>query len=259
MEKLEKGKYIIFLDIDGTIYDNGIIPEKTVKALARAKSEGHKIFINSGRMPCIMPDTVLESIKPDGIVGGMGTVVRIGDEQIACARMDSEEVEYLIRFGEEHGYFVIVENADKLVIMNGTAIETQNSFIASTDEYLERYADLTVSKIAFMNPVPKEDAEILSRVRKIYNHTGYAEIPAEGYNKATAIEQVCRYYGADTAYTIAMGDSINDEDMLRFAGIGVAMGNSSEYVKSISDYVTTPCLEGGVADALDALIFAKEK
>ncbi|MBQ8357343.1 MAG: HAD-IIB family hydrolase [Clostridia bacterium] len=258
MERLAKDKYLIFLDVDGTIFDGKGVPDKTANTLARAKACGHKIFINSGRMQCIIPDAVLERVKPDGIVGGMGTAITIGNELIFSARMDKDEVEYLMCFGEERGFFTIAESFERLVIMNGKEIHGQKNFVNSTDEFLEKYADMPVAKISFMNAVSEDDAKILKKDGRVaYVHPKYVEIPLQGCNKATGIKTICDYFGADIKQSIAMGDSTNDDDMIKFAGIGIAMGNANEYIKSIADYITSSCRDGGVADALEALIFNK--
>ena len=47
-----------------------------------------------------------------------------------------------------------------------------------------------------------------------------------------------------------MGDSINDVDMLQFAGCGIAMGNATEPAKEIADYVTTDIFEDGIWNAM---------
>ena len=49
---------------------------------------------------------------------------------------------------------------------------------------------------------------------------------------------------------IAFGDAENDLDMLRFAGIGVAMGNGAEEVKAAADYVTADIDDDGIEKAL---------
>ena len=49
---------------------------------------------------------------------------------------------------------------------------------------------------------------------------------------------------------MAFGDGGNDVSMLRYAGIGVAMGNANDDVKAHADYVTTSIDEDGVANAL---------
>ena len=107
-----------------------------------------------------------------------------------------------------------------------------------------------------MNPVSERDIDILKNGdRIVYAHREYVEIPTHGCNKATGMKIVCDHFGSDVKQSIAMGDSINDEDMITYAGIGVAMGNADEYIKSIADYITSSCSEGGVADAIETLIF----
>ena len=49
---------------------------------------------------------------------------------------------------------------------------------------------------------------------------------------------------------MAFGDAENDMDMLRYAGIGVAMGNADFQVKNASDYVTADADEDGIERAL---------
>ena len=53
---------------------------------------------------------------------------------------------------------------------------------------------------------------------------------------------------------MAMGDANNDIEMLQFAGLGVAMGNASDYVKSLADDVTASNEEDGVARAIEKYI-----
>ena len=60
--------------------------------------------------------------------------------------------------------------------------------------------------------------------------------------------------GADE--TIAIGDSMNDEAMIRWAGIGVAMANGDEQIKSIADIVTDSTNdEDGVAEVIEKYFF----
>lgn len=56
---------------------------------------------------------------------------------------------------------------------------------------------------------------------------------------------------------MAIGDSNNDIEMLKYAGLAVAMGNGGERVKQVSDYVTTTNDDGGVALALDRFILKR--
>ena len=50
--------------------------------------------------------------------------------------------------------------------------------------------------------------------------------------------------------TVAIGDSSNDIPMIERAHIGIAMGNATEDVKAVADYVSTDLMEKGIENAL---------
>ena len=85
-------------------------------------------------------------------------------------------------------------------------------------------------------------------------HPVFADCIARGTNKASGIDHVCRHYGFQPSETMAFGDGGNDIEMLRHAGIGVAMGNASDEVKAAADYVTESVDDDGVAKALQRLL-----
>ena len=64
------------------------------------------------------------------------------------------------------------------------------------------------------------------------------------------IQEYLDRLGISVRETMAFGDGHNDIEMLRFAGIGVAMGNASDEVKGAADYVTDSVDEDGIALAL---------
>ncbi|GCE24247.1 hypothetical protein KDK_80470 [Dictyobacter kobayashii] len=75
-------------------------------------------------------------------------------------------------------------------------------------------------------------------------------------SKANALKTITRLLDIQPSEVIAFGDNHNDLEMLRFAGLGVAMGNAHEEVKAVADYVTLTNTEDGVADALEKFVFA---
>ena len=78
----------------------------------------------------------------------------------------------------------------------------------------------------------------------------FADINVKGIDKATGLKEICQYYGCDTSNTIAIGDGGNDIPMLIKAGIGVAMGNASDEVKSVADIVTDSVDDNGIYNIL---------
>ena len=82
-----------------------------------------------------------------------------------------------------------------------------------------------------------------------WNPTGI-DIVARGSGKAAGIAQFIEEQGLDRSEIMAFGDGENDIEMLKYAGIGVAMGNAGDAVKAAADYVTDSVDENGIENAL---------
>jgi Cof subfamily protein (haloacid dehalogenase superfamily) len=73
-------------------------------------------------------------------------------------------------------------------------------------------------------------------------------------SKGKALERIAADLGIKAEEVVAFGDNHNDIGMLRFAGLGVAMGNAHDEVKAEADYVTLSNAEDGVAVVIEELI-----
>ena len=72
----------------------------------------------------------------------------------------------------------------------------------------------------------------------------------KGFSKASAMNFVADALKIPMNRTVAIGDSSNDIPMISRAAIGIAMGNATEDVKEIADYVTTDVDSDGIWNAL---------
>ena len=84
------------------------------------------------------------------------------------------------------------------------------------------------------------------------------EINAQGATKGEAILRLAKHLGLSRKQTMGFGDGENDMTMIRMAGIGVAMGNAVEALKTEADYVTVTNDEDGVADAIEKLVLSAD-
>ena len=82
-----------------------------------------------------------------------------------------------------------------------------------------------------------------------WNETGI-DIIAKTGGKAAGIQKFLDKESLTRSQSMAFGDGENDMDMLRFAGIGVAMGNGKDKLKQKADYVTTSVDDDGIMNAL---------
>lgn len=79
----------------------------------------------------------------------------------------------------------------------------------------------------------------------------YLEIVAQNVQNSSAIDILIKAHGVTKEEIMAFGDNYNDVDMLRYAGIGVAMGNAPDEVKAAADVITLSNDEDGLKAILE--------
>ncbi len=85
---------------------------------------------------------------------------------------------------------------------------------------------------------------------------GNIEINRAGCSKGKALEHLCGLLGIRREEVLAVGDSGNDVEMLRFAGVGVAMRNATPEARAAADCSTASNDEDGVALAIEKFALA---
>jgi Cof subfamily protein (haloacid dehalogenase superfamily) len=106
---------------------------------------------------------------------------------------------------------------------------------------------------------PPAIVEIQQHLRSIYDgqlniypsKPTYLEVMDKRGSKSNAVKFVSERLKLDPSEIIAMGDNYNDIEMIKFAGMGVAMGNAPDDIKASADYVTDTNNEDGVRKALE--------
>ena len=249
--------YYIFLDIDGTVYCHGEVLPQNRAAIRAAQAAGHKVFINTARSLADISEKIL-NVRWDGIVAAIGCTVVAENRIIRSARIPAPQMARV--FDELTAQKIpIMAEGERVLLCNryypdpGHAVLLQNG-----GELLARFADQVLCKAFLPTVLPAELQASLARQFQFYQHTRYAEFSVRGHDKATGMQCVLSHYGADRAHCIAMGDSINDLDMLRFAGISVAMGDASQEVIDACSMVSCRADEGGVAVAMRELLHLPE-
>jgi len=76
----------------------------------------------------------------------------------------------------------------------------------------------------------------------------------EGISKGTSLSSLIQQLGISRKEVIAIGDSNNDLSMIEFADLGVTMGNASEFIKALVDFVTDTNMNDGVAKVVEEFV-----
>ena len=247
------GIYAFFLDIDGTLLCDGKIHEKNIKTIKTVRSLGHKVYINTARGLSIVPENILDLEKNgliDGIVAGIGCTVLLDGEKVLSEKLPIEELAEAFDYFTEKKLKFLFEGESKIIC--NPYMEYGSSFerVESGKELIEKYSGETIAKAYIPHILPPADLAFLEKNFLVFDHRKYVEFSKKGFTKASGMDYIIKKYGISRSRCVAMGDSVNDTDMLRFAGISVAMGNASPEVKKLCTFVSTDGAEGGVSDAM---------
>lgn len=251
----ESKQRVIFLDIDGTLMGN----EKkalfhNLDVIRKVRSLGHKVFVNTGRSTAFLPSHMDFKKDFDGVVSGAGARITFGDKEIFCKLIETEAVRKFCKLCITHDNVSVLEGVDKMIYM-GNDNEGHDDWIRLTSDNFDELIndDLRIEKFTVLGVADPQIPELLGEEYMVIQHNGYAEIIKKAYSKSKAIEVVMDFLKLPVEQSVAMGDSLNDLDMIEYAGIGVAMGNAVPEIKEIADMVTQSVDEAGVAVALEKI------
>lgn len=264
-------KYV-FLDIDGTLVGrDGIIPDSAREAIEKARVNGHRIMICSGRSRCEMHDNIL-SVPLDGIVGSAGAYLEVSGKMIYHRPMTEEMNAKLLDYFENKGMAIFLETNDELLV-NDIGLEYIRKHIedceAKNEPYdkalfdlarplsaIEKPEKLPVNKLLYVTKeydpedVKRDLQDEFTVVDSAIGLPGNSgELSELGMDKGHGIEKMVKYFGADMKDTIGIGDGLNDMAMLKATAVGIAMGNANPVLKDVADYVTTDVEHDGIKNA----------
>ena len=109
----------VFIDVDGTLCDSRQrVPGSAVRALARVRERGHRLFLCTGRsVPEIYPRFF--DLGFEGIVGGAGGYAAVGDTVLLDERMPAEHVRVLTALWEDLDAFYVWQGPDQMGLSRG--------------------------------------------------------------------------------------------------------------------------------------------
>lgn len=242
---------LVFLDIDGTLVDKlETIHPSTVEAVEKARRNGHRLFISSGRYRGIMPRCLAPLRFTDGVFAAGANVI-CDDKVIFNSTFTPQVYDKIIATLIAHNAMVVSETLESENLLGETYREefaALRSWILSLGG---RYVEKTPKSAVNVGKFVYKDADcsneqliaelgsICDVVTLTYPDSSKGgEVMQKGINKSVGIQKVLEYLGADVADTIAVGDGGNDIEMLDFCGTSVAMGNAPDCVKAHADIIT---------------------
>jgi Cof subfamily protein (haloacid dehalogenase superfamily) len=271
---------LIAMDMDGTLLNEAQqISRENRKALARAAELGVRLAICSGRTA----DDVSYFLSDAGIahcavlaLNGACCLAEPHGRPYAVHTLGDETLEKTTAILLERRVTFACFQQRRVIVLNNDPQATRanwGTYVARADaanyacgeEALARFRQEGVCKIVYIDRTdgePRIDAirRELLRVAGLTVTSSWAdnlELMPEGVSKGTALTELAQRLSIPRERVMAIGDYDNDLDMIRAAGIGVAMGNASESVKRAANHVTLANGRNGVAAAIRRFALAK--
>lgn len=260
---------LICTDIDGTLYADGCVPEKNLRALRACAARGIRVALVSGRNNGFLCRLSREMGVPCAIASANGSRIEASPDG-PCV--------WERTFGEEEGR----ELFDRLygLNVNFEVYTREGSFVVRAEKMLGRHREGLKRNVAhgdaeviFDEERARQDAaaraykfvlfseseQEIARVREALDAAGVehcssgsknVEVMPEGAGKGNAVRALAEYFGIDTADVMAFGDYTNDLPMLKAAGHPVAMENGVQALKDIAEIVAPVNRDGGLGEVL---------
>ncbi|ROS31346.1 HAD hydrolase family protein [Cellulomonas sp. PhB150] len=264
---------LVFLDIDGTYAVHGVVPPGHEAAVRRARAAGHRVFLCTGRSRALLPPGILD-VGFDGLVASAGCYVEVGGTLLADRRFPDALAQKVVALLLEHDAAFVLEAPeglygppgvdDRLRALLGTGADGEQHGADDFLRALEMREDLsgtsfakitylaaTAPWTALLDSLGPAVGFVPSSIVEAHDFAG--ELYLADVHKALGIELVQRHVGAVQDDVIAVGDGINDLEMLEYAGVGVAIEGSDARVLAAADAVARGPHVEGLVDLFDDL------
>lgn|GEM_PF-59540 len=258
------GIKLVVSDVDGTLIDCDDNLSPAIDELAEILQENDiKFTLASGRTPPMMNEFTRRLHITLPIIVCNGSAAYHQGEYIWKDFLNPMEMLAAISFADSLDMAIIISDGDKEVAYRHNAyIQRQIDLFGKWSEVyhpsLEEYPSIRIQKLLIIDP--NHPGRIDSVIRKLdvtqgtFNIVRYdsrgIEIMPNGGSKGNAIRRLAKYLGVDMQDILAVGNEINDVDMLEAAGIGVAVANAAEGLKEHANYI---CQHNDIHGVIEAV------
>jgi Cof subfamily protein (haloacid dehalogenase superfamily) len=264
------GYKAVFLDMDGTLlHSDHSVSESTIRTIRTLTDKGIWVILVSARpLNAVLPafhEIGLPESYP--IITLNGSYIVEKEQPIFQATIDLPTVvavaEQVRPFKATIAYYLQREWYSEV---NDTWTEHEQKIMDVTikvgplAELVKEWAarNIAPNKMMVMGE-PPAIAEIQKHLRSLYDgrlniypsKPTYLEVMDSKGSKSNAVRFISQRLKLDRSEIIAMGDNYNDIEMIKYAGMGVAMGNAPDEIKADADYVTDTNNNDGVRKALE--------
>lgn len=254
---------LVATDIDGTIF----IPEKeftpAVKAcIKKMSAKGIKVVLVTGRMNAAASRIARDLELDTPVVSYQGGLVVANGKTLYERYLTEEQTERILSWASKEKIHINLYN-DDILYSESDCYEVQrycNNL--HTERTIKPFSDIKKDKINKLLAIDYSNPERISKYEKelqeifpdlyIVKSTPYfLEFSNPEASKKCAVEFLQNYWGFKKEEILTIGDQNNDIALLQAGGVKVAMGNATDELKEIADYITESVYDDGFVSAIE--------
>ncbi len=262
---------VIALDLDGTLLDDQkkILPE-SLEVLQQARQQGVKVLIVTGRHHVAIHPfyQALELDTPAICCNGTYLYDYLGKKVIESNPLTTDISNQILQRLENSDIHRLMYVDDAMLYDNHDTIARTLSWADSlpvhqrptfqkVEDFSQAMSDYkSIWKFALMTPDIAQLHEFTQSLEKDldveceWSWQDQVDVAKKGNSKGMRLQRWVESQGMSMKDVIAFGDNFNDLSMLTTAGLGVAMGNAVDEIKSQADLVTRNNSEPGIAEVI---------
>ena len=245
---------MILTDLDHTLLkQDGSISEKTLRTIAACRTKGIRFAIATARY-WIGAERYIDLLNPDFEITTDGTLIHSRGECIySCAFSETETNTIIQSIAEAVPGAEITTACGKIVYWNSRHISESPRLHKAVYCDYSSFLDVQANKIAAEMPeesAARNIAEKLNCKLQCYREEKLFAFMPLGSGKTAAIKALAENSGISLEDIVAFGDDLNDIEMLKLCGTGVAVANAVPQVLEAADEITLSNDDDGLAEWL---------
>lgn len=249
-------KKIIISDLDGTLLrSDKTISEKSINILRECKNNGDELIFATARPPRAIKQYIPNVLKSEIIICYNGALVLKGNDILYEMKISKNDILEIIEIAKKYNlHQICLEINDKLY--SNFDVTDYFGDVPSEVMDIRKLNFEKASKLIFCThgSINKEFIkELPDECKAVITDNGtLCQIMHTDVSKWNSIQHVLQYLNRDVSEVIAFGDDYNDMEMIEKCGIGVAMSNAVEELKSVAKFISKSNDEDGVATFLES-------
>lgn len=261
---------MVATDIDGTIFNMKTeeFSPRVKKCIKTLSNMGIKVVLVTGRMHTstyFLADELELDTPVVSYQGGLIKENKKDGKTLYRKDLDKDTAKEIIKWAKQNNIHINLYMDDVLYVENDDEIIKRYTYLRNVSYNVVNFDDIEIDNVNKLLAIdydnPDKATQWRDYLREKYPELSivkssqyFCEISDSGAKKSCAVEFLRKMWGFSQDEVLTIGDQDNDIELLKSGGIKVAMGNGTQNLKEIADFVTDTIDNDGFVKAIEKFI-----